>query len=208
MTCLAIDYTGTLLVSGSMDTTCMIWQIYQEYGSSVNLDPTPMHILYGHDDCVTSVDISIEQDMVVSASIDGTVNIHTIRKGDFVKSISFWNDRIFSFNNLNVKISNERHILVYTSGIGWSLNMQTKKKIYELNLFTINGKLISREQLSNPVQDMIIKDDYCILAVLVNRQTQNNSMNNSANKSLNDSDLKPGTSFVPASKIIFKEIYE
>ncbi len=69
VTCLALDYTGTLLVSGSMDTTCMIWQIIQEYETSVNLDPKPMHILYGHTDCVTSVDISIELDMIVSASL-------------------------------------------------------------------------------------------------------------------------------------------
>ena len=69
VTCLALDYTGTLLVSGSMDTTCMVWQIVQEYETSVNLDPKPLHILYGHTDCVTSVDISIELDMIVSASL-------------------------------------------------------------------------------------------------------------------------------------------
>ena len=117
VTCLAIDYTGTLLVSGSMDTTCIIWQIVQEYGSSINLDPTPMHILYGHNDSVTSVDISIELDMVVSGSIDGTVNIHTILKGYFVKTLSFVNPNISRFTNINVKLGNQRHILIYTGGI-------------------------------------------------------------------------------------------
>ena len=117
MTCLAIDFTGTLLVSGSKDCTVMIWQVIQEYGNSINLDPSPMHILYGHTASVTSVDISIELDMIVSASLDGTVNIHTIRKGHFVKSIAFRDDPLkkFAFNNLTVKLSNQRHLLVYTS---------------------------------------------------------------------------------------------
>jgi WD40 repeat protein len=117
VTCLSIDYTGSLIVSGSMDTTCMIWQVVHEYGLSVNLDPTPMHILYGHTDCVTSVDISNELDLVVSASLDGTVNMYTIRTGSFVKSLSFRNEKIAIFKNLSVKLSNERHVLVYTSGL-------------------------------------------------------------------------------------------
>ena len=100
-----------------MDTSCMIWQISQEYGNSVNLDPTPMHILYGHTDCVTAVDISIELDIVVSASMDGTVNMHTILKGYFVKSISFVTERICRFNDFNIKLNNQRHILIYFSAI-------------------------------------------------------------------------------------------
>ena len=99
MTCLALDYTGTLLVSGSMDTTCMIWQITQDYESSLNIDPKPVHILYGHTDSVTSVDISIELDMMVSGSLDGTINIHTVRKGHFVKSISFQNEKYIKLFN-------------------------------------------------------------------------------------------------------------
>ncbi len=111
---MAIDFTGTFVVSGSMDTTCMVWQVVQEYGVSINLDPTPVHILYGHTERVTSVDISNELDMVVSGSTDGTVNIHTLRAGCFVRSISFWNEKVSVFGNLTVKLSNFRHILVYT----------------------------------------------------------------------------------------------
>ena len=95
----------------------MVWQIIQDFGSSVTLDPTPMHILYGHDDGITSVDVSIELDMVASASIDGTINIHTLKKGYFVKTISFLNENISRFLSLNVRISNQRNILVYTHAI-------------------------------------------------------------------------------------------
>jgi WD40 repeat protein len=114
-----------------MDTTCMIWQVVQEYGSSVNLDTMPMHILYGHRACVTSVDICNELDLVVSAGLDGLINVHSIRSGSFVRSLSLHDTSILlqpksnatvtttssshppQYRNLMVKLSNERHILVY-----------------------------------------------------------------------------------------------
>uniref|UniRef100_A0A8C9L7Z7 Neurobeachin like 1 n=1 Tax=Pavo cristatus TaxID=9049 RepID=A0A8C9L7Z7_PAVCR len=68
VTCLAIDYCGIHLISGSRDTTCMIWQIVQQGGVPVGLTPKPLQILYGHTDEVTSVGISTELDMAVSGS--------------------------------------------------------------------------------------------------------------------------------------------
>ena len=117
------------MVSGSLDTTCMIWQIVQEYESSVNINPKPEHILYGHTSGVTSVDISIELDMIVSGSLDGTINIHTIRKGDFIKSISFQNEKINKFLDINVKLGNQRHLLVYTSSLIHNLAQITSNEV-------------------------------------------------------------------------------
>uniref|UniRef100_A0A8B9SQH5 Neurobeachin like 1 n=1 Tax=Anas platyrhynchos TaxID=8839 RepID=A0A8B9SQH5_ANAPL len=70
VTCLAIDYCGIHLISGSRDTTCIIWQIVQQGGVPVGLAPKPLQILYGHTDEVTSVGISTELDMAVSGSKD------------------------------------------------------------------------------------------------------------------------------------------
>ena len=56
-----------------------------------------------------------------------------------------------------------------------------------------------REQLPYPLHDMIIKDDYCILAALVNNKPNASERKNSS---------PDGSSFVTASKIIFKENYE
>jgi WD40 repeat protein len=89
-----------------------------------------MHILYGHKAPVTSVDISIELDMIVSGSTDGTVNIHTIYKGYYVRTLVFQNDSILRFTHLSVKLNNERYILIYTRGI--SLNA-IKKESNESN---------------------------------------------------------------------------
>jgi WD40 repeat protein len=92
----------------------MVWQVVQEYGASINLDPTPMHILYGHRAGVTSVDVSNELDLVVSGSVDGTVNMHTLRAGCYVRTLSFADTaNIASFRTINVRLSNYRHMLVY-----------------------------------------------------------------------------------------------
>lgn len=112
----------------------MVWQVVQEYGTSVNLEPSPMHILYGHTECVTSVDISIELDIIVSASLDGTVNVHTVRKGHFVKTLWFPSEINHLFNNLTLKISNQRHILIYTSA-----HLQNSNKDLEFQVkFNLN----------------------------------------------------------------------
>ena len=85
-----------------------------------------------------------------------------------------------------------------------------QKNIYEIYLYSINGKLISKEQLSYPVQDMLIKDDYCILGLLIvnnSKQTPNASLNMSpGEKTPNDG--TPSTVKYLNSKIVFKEIFE
>lgn len=60
-------------MSGSRDTTCMIWEINQQNGVSHGINNFPLQTLYGHDDEVTSVCLSIELDVAVSAS---TVRLH------------------------------------------------------------------------------------------------------------------------------------
>jgi WD40 repeat protein len=197
VTCLAQDYTGTVLVSGSKDTTVMVWEIRQEYSGSVGVGSTPVHILYGHTACVTSVGVSLELDIVVSGSLDGTVNMHTVHKGHFVRSISFGGDDIgveCTFSNIMVRLSNQRHLLVYTSGVVRDATSSGKRSTHNLYLYSINGKMISSERLGNPLQDMIIKGDYCILAVLVRSQ---------AGKAVNGNG-----GYIAASKIVFKENYE
>ncbi|XP_029820534.1 neurobeachin-like protein 2 [Manacus vitellinus] len=68
VTCLALDLCGIYLISGSRDTTCMVWQVLQQGGFSSGLAPKPVQVLYGHDAEVTCVAISTELDMAVSGS--------------------------------------------------------------------------------------------------------------------------------------------
>ncbi|CAL1546001.1 unnamed protein product [Lymnaea stagnalis] len=81
VTCLALDNCGRHLVSGSRDTTCMVIDITQQAGVSVNLNPKPLQTLYGHDSEMTAIHISTERDLFVLALKDGTVILHTVLKG-------------------------------------------------------------------------------------------------------------------------------
>ncbi|NWI56296.1 NBEL2 protein, partial [Calyptomena viridis] len=87
VTCLALDLCGIYLISGSRDTTCMVWQVLQQGGFSSGLAPKPVQVLYGHDAEVTCVAISTELDMAVSGSKDGTIITHTVRRGLFIRSL-------------------------------------------------------------------------------------------------------------------------
>lgn len=98
VTCLALDLCGIYLISGSRDTSCIVWQVLQQVnlflfkrrgwsallkidtfhmkicfivlqgGFSSGLSPRPVQVLSGHDQEVTCVAISTELDMAVSGS--------------------------------------------------------------------------------------------------------------------------------------------
>lgn len=112
VTCVALDNCGFFLVTGSKDCTCIVWSInHATFSSNTslssgsnsttqsthapsssnlnnnNLTPKPINILYGHDAAVTCVSIMTELDIVVSGSEDGTVNVHTIHEGQFIRTL-------------------------------------------------------------------------------------------------------------------------
>jgi WD40 repeat protein len=45
------------------------------------------HVLWGHDTPVTCLDLSSDLDVVVSGSLGGRICVHTLRRGEFVRSI-------------------------------------------------------------------------------------------------------------------------
>jgi WD40 repeat protein len=87
ITCLALakDFGQRWLVTGSRDCTLMVWDVNLE--RDLPLNSQPQYILYGHDDAVTCVAVNPELDVVVSGSDDGTVIIHNLRDGTYVRSI-------------------------------------------------------------------------------------------------------------------------
>jgi WD40 repeat protein len=98
VTCLAISQVGDVVVTGSKDTTVMVWAVQQYANAALTaanpatnpdnyLLEKPKHILYGHDDEVTVVAVNSNLDVVVSGSRDGTCIIHTLRAGRYVRTI-------------------------------------------------------------------------------------------------------------------------
>uniref|UniRef100_A0A8C9EYS9 Neurobeachin like 1 n=1 Tax=Pavo cristatus TaxID=9049 RepID=A0A8C9EYS9_PAVCR len=160
VTCLAIDYCGIHLISGSRDTTCMIWQIVQQGGVPVGLTPKPLQILYGHTDEVTSVGISTELDMAVSGSRDGTVIIRTIRKGQYMRTLRPPCESSLLLTVPNLAVSWEGHIVVHTSIEGKT----TLKNA--LHLYSVNGKHLGSETLKEEVSDMCVTGEYIVMGSL------------------------------------------
>lgn len=103
VTCMALDKAGAgeHLITGSRDTTSVIWKFSQNVGVSAWLThslsdhssakaftfsswlqgfmDTPLVTLYGHDSEVLCVDISTELDMAVSgAKVPHCLHIHTL----------------------------------------------------------------------------------------------------------------------------------
>ena len=186
ITCLTLDSTGYILVTGSRDTTCVIWNLaLTDYRNLTHPNDqesnallSPAITLYGHTSEITSLCVSIELDLVVSVSLDGTCNIHTVEHGIYIRTLRPSTDPIF-----NLQLSNERHLLIHT-----------KSDETHLFLYSINGQVIRTKKLEYQIVDMILTDEHIVLAV-------NHS-------SPMKSTQKDSTTHAVAARIIIKDIYE
>ncbi|XP_058520854.1 neurobeachin-like protein 1 isoform X1 [Ochotona princeps] len=162
VTCLATDYCGIHLISGSRDTTCMIWQITQQGGVPVGLASKPSQILYGHTDEVLSVGISTELDMAVSGSRDGTVIVHTIQKGQYLRTLRPPCESSLLLTIPSLAVSWEGQIVVYSS----IEEKTTIKDKNALHLFSVNGKYLGSQILKEQVSDMCIIGEHIVTGSL------------------------------------------
>ncbi|KAM8904058.1 neurobeachin-like protein 1 isoform 2-T3 [Spinachia spinachia] len=159
VTCLSTDHCGIHLISGSRDTTCMVWQVLQQGGAPVGLHPKPVQVLYGHTDEVVSVSISTELDMAVSGSRDGTVIIHTVRRGQYMRCLRPPCDSSLPLSILHLAVSWEGHLLVHTCLEGKA----TLKDKNALHLYSVNGKHLCSELLKEQVTDMCVSGEYVVI---------------------------------------------
>ncbi|KAK9524056.1 hypothetical protein VZT92_017923 [Zoarces viviparus] len=159
VTCLSTDHCGIHLISGSRDTTCMVWQVLQQGGAPVGLHPKPVQVLYGHMDEVVSVSISTELDMAVSGSRDGTVIIHSVRRGQYMRCLRPPCDSSLPLSILHLAVSWEGHLLVHTCLEGKA----TLKDKNALHLYSVNGKHLCSEPLKEQVTDMCVSGEYVVI---------------------------------------------
>nr|XP_037273796.1 LOW QUALITY PROTEIN: neurobeachin-like protein 1 [Rhipicephalus microplus] len=155
VTSLATDTCGMYLMTGSRDTTCIIWELNQ-LGSGSFLPNKPFQILCGHDSEVTCVAVITELDMALSGSKDGTVNVHSVREGHFLHTLRLPGDMPEQVTLLSV--SHLGFICVHSCPDPQAL----LKSGYVLHLYTINGKYLLRKEVARAISDMIICDDYLI----------------------------------------------
>ncbi|XP_066487542.1 neurobeachin-like protein 2 [Tiliqua scincoides] len=162
VTCLALDLCGIYLISGSRDTTCMVWQVLQQGGISCGLAPKPVQVLYGHDDEVTCVAISTELDVVVSGSKDGTIIVHTIRRGQFMKSLKPPCESSLPITISNLAMGQQGQIIVQTTVEGRA----SLKDKFALHLYSVNGKHLSSIPLDEQVTSLCVTEDFVVLGTI------------------------------------------
>ncbi|KAG8369183.1 hypothetical protein BUALT_Bualt15G0124700 [Buddleja alternifolia] len=140
VSCVAVTADGSILATGSYDTTVMVWEIVRVRPPEKRsrntrteipwkdyiIADTPFHILCGHDDIITCLYASAELDLVVSGSKDGTCVFHTLQEGRYVRSLRHPSGRPLS------KLVASRHgqIVLYADDLN-------------LHLYSINGRHIS-----------------------------------------------------------------
>lgn len=141
VSCVAVTSDGTVLATGSHDTTVMVWEVLRSksYEKRVRHTPTdslrkdcvisdaPFHILSGHDDIITCLFVSVELDIVISGSKDGTCVFHTLREGRYVKSIRHPSGCALS----KLAVSHHGRIVIYSD------------EDLSLHLYSINGKHVA-----------------------------------------------------------------
>ncbi|OQV18153.1 Neurobeachin-like protein 1 [Hypsibius exemplaris] len=158
VTCVALDGTGLFMVTGSRDTTCITWEILQQNGVSMGINGKPLLTLYGHDAEVTCVAMSVELDMVVSGSRDGTIVVHTARQGLYVRTLTPSRKIPPSPRNL------VNHVAVtYDGKIAAACHFpECRIAKYSVELYSLNGKHLYTEPVPSAINDLIVMDDFVV----------------------------------------------
>eukprot|EP01132_Coremiostelium_polycephalum_P009076 gene9076-11116_t len=143
VTCFALGADDQTLITGSKDTTVMVWNLSTHKSGTPKFDDVPVHILYGHDDEITCVDISVDLDISLSGSKDGTCIIHSLKNGQYVRSIYLPKQSPVSL----IAISSQGYIVIYS---------QADLIIY---LYTINGQLLTSVDAHERLNSMILTKD-------------------------------------------------
>ncbi|XP_037393024.1 neurobeachin-like protein 2 isoform X1 [Pygocentrus nattereri] len=162
VTCLALDLCGIYLISGSRDTTCMVWQVLQQGGFSSGLSPRPVQVLCGHDQEVTCVSISTELDMAVSGSKDGTVIVHSVRRGQYLRTLRPPCENCVSARVAQLQVGMEGHMVAHTVMEGRTAG----KEKYALHVYSVNGTLLASVVLEESVSALYLVSKYLILGTL------------------------------------------
>ncbi|XP_077576978.1 neurobeachin-like protein 2 isoform X3 [Stigmatopora nigra] len=161
VTCLALDLCGIYLISGSKDTSCIVWQVLQQGGFSSTLSPRPVQVLCGHDQEVTCVAISTELDMAVSGSKDGTVIVYTVRRGQYLRTLRPPGE---PSHITKLQVSLEGHIVVQTSRGERSKSMKDS-----IHVYSVNGCLLSSFTIEEQVCALHLVSEYIILGTMQGR---------------------------------------
>jgi WD40 repeat protein len=177
VTCLTLisEFGRTWLITGSRDCTLMVWEVQSNRDMPLG-EESPLHILYGHDDAVTSVSVNAELDVVVSGSVDGTVIVHSLREGSYIRTILIGSiPPSKSLSTSNVSTANA------AAAAAVAVAASTRRRIHwlcvtkegyvvvylidELLLctYTVNGKLVAVKDIRERLYSLLPSEDGQVL---------------------------------------------
>ncbi|CAJ0899985.1 13727_t:CDS:10 [Entrophospora sp. SA101] len=139
-----ISEDGRIVVTGSRSPDLLSWKINMtDDFEFLNIEHTPMHSYYGHDDEITCIVVNAEHDILISGSKDGTCIIHSLRNANYIRTLCPFEDEESSVEY--VCITKDANIVIYTE----------YKNEYFLHTYSINGKLLNSMELSAKIEHMI-----------------------------------------------------
>lgn len=140
ITCVQMDRQGgSTIITGGEDGTCRVWvlenasvlQSYYDEMRPAGIDSCfydasliCLHVLCGHHSAIVAMFYSADMDMVVSSSEEGTINLHSVRKGVFIRTIAYRTGKKYS----------QLHLTPH----GYIVTFSENEK--ELSLHWINGQ--------------------------------------------------------------------
>ena len=162
--CLAIGEDGGTLVTGGEDCTCRVWlvdhpdlaialsdgYVQTALGQSNDGDQvlSCCHVLWGQQTPITCLDISTDLDAIVSGSVGGIVCVHTVRRGEFIRSIRPPTSLEGSPVSKVVLDSTGRVVVHMGDG--------------HLHTYSINGAHLCSVDAGEKIHDMMISDEVLI----------------------------------------------
>lgn len=161
VTCLNRSEDGKYLVSGSVDTTALVWLVFSPKSLKsflhlpqspllkkmvskmpIYVSPQPLCVLYGHQTPITAIAISSDLNICISCS-EGAVIIHNLT-GDFIRHIPLlYENSICS-----------AHLIVVDPVMGSFVVYSKQHNI--LFQFSVNGALLRTRSTNETVADMCL----------------------------------------------------
>ncbi|KAL0241014.1 hypothetical protein GEMRC1_006250 [Eukaryota sp. GEM-RC1] len=135
ITCCSIaeSTTQSYLITASRDTTAIVWTFFPSCSSPI--ESTPLHVLHGHDAEISAISSNVDSDVVLTGSLDGTIIIHSLSRGRYLRSIEY---PLFKSVDIIEFIPNSKFLAWSTQDLS-------------LCLFSVNGILLNRVSLTEAV---------------------------------------------------------
>uniref|UniRef100_A0A6B2L2B5 Neurobeachin beta-propeller domain-containing protein n=1 Tax=Arcella intermedia TaxID=1963864 RepID=A0A6B2L2B5_9EUKA len=145
VSCMGISDDGTILATGSLDCTCLIWETSSFDQKTLTRDelPKPKLILYGQDRPINCVDVSTDLDLVITGSSDGVCILYELSKGSFLRTLKH-QDPVHL-----VKLSTQGVIVTYCESINFN----------EIYLHSINGNRLAQFPTTTTIYCMLVTED-------------------------------------------------